>query len=61
MCKTIIIDKGSKDTFFLMNNVSDIWSDITSQLLTSTYVWFDTSINQEIQFQSIPPYFMALV
>ena len=34
---------------FLINNESDI------------YVWFGTSKNQEDEFQSIPPFFMAFV
>ena len=30
-----------------------------TQPANNFYVWFDNFINQEHQFQSIPPYFMA--
>ena len=45
---------------FLINIVSDICFGLI-QLLSNFCIYFNTSINQENQFQSTPPYFAALI
>ena len=54
--------KVRRDTliFFLDKNVRDMSFGLIYPA-TKFYVWFSTIINQENQFQGIPPYIMFLV
>ena len=45
---------------FLITNVNDMYLSQKCSTI-NFHVCFGTSINQENQFQSIPPYFMALI
>ena len=51
--------EGYFDNFLDKNNVSDMYLGLLYPV-TNFYIWFGTAINQENQFQSIPPYIMAL-
>ena len=56
---TFILDKHEKveNLRVLQDTLIIFWLNNVSVLVNG---WFGTSINQENQFQSIPPYFMAL-